>query len=64
MTTGPIPGMFLNGGFPVVSWNRIEKVEAITIENLGILQDGYDCVDLSDNSIIILGNFPEMKARD
>ena len=31
------------------------------IENLGILQDAYDCIDLSDNSIIILGNFPEMK---
>lgn len=31
------------------------------IENLGILQDAYDCIDLSDNSIVIMNNFPEMK---
>ena len=31
------------------------------IENLGILQDGYDTLDLSDNSIISMSNFPEMK---
>ena len=31
------------------------------IENLGILQDAYDCIDLSDNSIIIMQNFPLMK---
>jgi len=31
------------------------------IENLGILQDAYDCIDLSDNSILVLANFPEMK---
>eukprot|EP01084_Bolivina_argentea_P164986 286742_1 len=31
------------------------------IENLGILEDAYDCIDLSDNSIVIMDNFPEMK---
>eukprot|EP00484_Ammonia_sp_Unknown_P001194 CAMPEP_0197023288 /NCGR_PEP_ID=MMETSP1384-20130603/4027_1 /TAXON_ID=29189 /ORGANISM="Ammonia sp." /LENGTH=253 /DNA_ID=CAMNT_0042451483 /DNA_START=16 /DNA_END=777 /DNA_ORIENTATION=+ len=31
------------------------------IENLGILQDAYDCIDLSENSIVIMNNFPVMK---
>lgn len=31
------------------------------IENLGCLQDQFDCVDLSDNEIKKLGNFPRMK---
>ena len=31
------------------------------IENLGILEDAYDSIDLSDNSIIIMNNFPLMK---
>lgn len=31
------------------------------IENLGILRDAYDCIDLSDNSIVIMENFPLMK---
>lgn len=30
------------------------------IENLGILEDSYDCIDLSENSIIIMENFPLM----
>lgn len=31
------------------------------VENLGILKDQYDVVDLSDNSITCLDNFPLMK---
>ncbi|KAJ9444973.1 U2 small nuclear ribonucleoprotein Aprime [Diplonema papillatum] len=36
--------------------NRIPE-----IENLGILEDGFDSIDLSDNDIATLGNFPLMK---
>ncbi len=31
------------------------------IENMGILQDDYDCIDLSENEIRRLGDFPPMK---
>ena len=31
------------------------------IENLSILKDAYDCIDLSDNSIMIMSNFPKME---
>jgi len=32
-----------------------------TIENLGGTQDAYECIDLSDNDLIKLGNFPPLK---
>jgi len=31
------------------------------IENLGGTQDAYECIDLSDNDLIKLGNFPPLK---
>ena len=31
------------------------------VENMGVLQDGYDCIDLSDNEIRRLGDFPRME---
>eukprot|EP00754_Rhynchopus_humris_P045231 Rhum_TRINITY_DN4731_c0_g1::Rhum_TRINITY_DN4731_c0_g1_i1::g.15534::m.15534/K11092/SNRPA1; U2 small nuclear ribonucleoprotein A' len=31
------------------------------IENLGVLGDSFDSIDLSDNEIVTLGNFPLMK---
>mmetsp|Transcript_52219 Transcript_52219/g.137895 ORF Transcript_52219/g.137895 Transcript_52219/m.137895 type:complete len:266 (-) Transcript_52219:51-848(-) len=32
-----------------------------TIENLGGTNDAYECIDLSDNDLIKLGNFPPLK---
>jgi U2 small nuclear ribonucleoprotein A' len=32
-----------------------------SIENLGGTNDAYECIDLSDNDLIKLGNFPPMK---
>lgn len=32
-----------------------------TIENLGGSNDSYECIDLSDNDLIKLGNFPPLK---
>eukprot|EP01002_Notosolenus_urceolatus_P007678 NODE_3049_length_988_cov_12.658147_g2547_i0.p1 GENE.NODE_3049_length_988_cov_12.658147_g2547_i0~~NODE_3049_length_988_cov_12.658147_g2547_i0.p1 ORF type:complete len:228 (-),score=42.81 NODE_3049_length_988_cov_12.658147_g2547_i0:87-770(-) len=31
------------------------------LENLGVLNDGFDVVDLSDNEIVSLDNFPELR---
>ncbi|KAJ7225880.1 leucine-rich repeat-domain-containing protein [Mycena pura] len=31
------------------------------IENLGVTRDQHDCIDLTDNAIITLGNFPLLK---
>eukprot|EP00759_Apiculatamorpha_spiralis_P034567 PhF_6_TR35525/c0_g1_i1/m.51783/K11092/SNRPA1; U2 small nuclear ribonucleoprotein A' len=38
---------------------RNQKVQRI--ENFGILQDGFDTIDLSDNELRIIGNIPAMK---
>merc|ERR1711920_789935 len=32
-----------------------------TVENLGGTDDAYECIDLSDNDLIKLGNFPPLK---
>jgi len=32
-----------------------------TVENLGATDDAYECIDLSDNDLIKLGNFPPLK---
>ena len=39
----------------------LRKYAIPAIENLGILNDGYDSIDLSENSIVIVENFPIMK---
>eukprot|EP00928_Gymnodinium_smaydae_P071341 TRINITY_DN54963_c0_g1_i1.p1 TRINITY_DN54963_c0_g1~~TRINITY_DN54963_c0_g1_i1.p1 ORF type:complete len:358 (+),score=115.81 TRINITY_DN54963_c0_g1_i1:72-1076(+) len=38
---------------------RGQKIPAI--ENLGSSNDAYECIDLSDNDLIKLGNFPPLK---
>ncbi|KAK1947399.1 putative U2 small nuclear ribonucleoprotein A' [Phytophthora citrophthora] len=35
--------------------------KAPAIENLGVTQDGFDCIDLSDNEIKKLENFPRLR---
>ncbi|KAI1797591.1 L domain-like protein [Ganoderma leucocontextum] len=32
-----------------------------TIENLGITKDQHDCIDFTDNSIVVLGNIPLLR---
>ncbi|KAI0702428.1 L domain-like protein [Cytidiella melzeri] len=31
------------------------------IENLGVTKDSHDCIDLTDNSIVVLGNIPLLR---
>jgi hypothetical protein len=31
------------------------------IENLGVCEDLFECIDLSDNELLIIDNFPIMK---
>lgn len=40
---------------------NLRKYAIPSIENLGILNDGYDTIDLSENSIVIIDNFANMK---
>ncbi|KAE9030390.1 hypothetical protein PF011_g654 [Phytophthora fragariae] len=35
--------------------------KAPAVENLGVTQDGFDCIDLSDNEIKKLENFPRLR---
>ncbi|CAI5743509.1 unnamed protein product [Hyaloperonospora brassicae] len=40
---------------------NLRGYKAPAIENLGITQDGFDCIDLSDNEIKKLENFPRLR---
>ena len=39
---------------------RIRGYKISIIENIGVLQDGFDTIDLTDNEIKKLDNFPIM----
>ncbi|KAF1333756.1 U2 small nuclear ribonucleoprotein a', partial [Globisporangium splendens] len=39
----------------------LRGLKAPAIENLGVTKDGFDCIDLSDNEIKKLENFPRLK---
>ncbi|KAH7488626.1 hypothetical protein PRIC1_007260 [Phytophthora ramorum] len=40
---------------------NLRGCKAPAIENLGVTQDGFDCIDLSDNEIKKLENFPRLR---
>ncbi|RQM18149.1 hypothetical protein DD237_000156 [Peronospora effusa] len=40
---------------------NLRGYKAPAIENLGVTQDGFDCIDLSDNEIKKLENFPRLR---
>lgn len=40
---------------------NLRGYKAPAIENLGVTQDGFDCIDLSDNEIKKLDNFPRLR---
>mmetsp|Transcript_7653 Transcript_7653/g.16849 ORF Transcript_7653/g.16849 Transcript_7653/m.16849 type:complete len:266 (-) Transcript_7653:109-906(-) len=40
---------------------QLRGLKIPTIENLGGTDDAYECLDLSDNDLIKLGNFPPLK---
>ncbi|KAJ0402583.1 hypothetical protein P43SY_006822 [Pythium insidiosum] len=40
---------------------NLRGLQAPAIENLGVTKDGFDCIDLSDNEIKKLENFPRLR---
>lgn len=40
---------------------RLRKLRIPVIENLGIIGDAFECLNLSDNSIVSLGGFPRLE---
>ncbi|TYZ61889.1 hypothetical protein PybrP1_004830 [[Pythium] brassicae (nom. inval.)] len=40
---------------------NLRGLKAPAIENLGVTKDGFDCIDLSDNEIKKLENFPRLR---
>jgi len=40
---------------------RLRKLRIPVIENIGIIGDAFECLNLSDNSIVSLGGFPRLE---